>query len=183
MVFLDESGFSLLPSLPKTWALRGDTPVLRHRMCWPKLSAIAAACPNPHVWLHQVRGPVTSREVIRFVRYLLRVCPKRLMLFWDGLGAHWSRRTRKALGRLRDRLTLHRLPPYAPEMNPVEGLYAHLKGHLLRGYCPPDLPTLQRFLRRAVRNVQSRPRLIRSFFHRTPLSLFNSTSTYLCSSL
>jgi transposase len=116
------------------------------------------------------RGPVTSREVICFVRYLLQVCPKPLMLFWDALGAHWSRRTRKALGRLRNRLTLHRLPAYAPQINPIEGLYAHLKGHLLRAYCPPDLPTLQRFLRRAVRNVQSRARLIRPFFHRPPLS-------------
>ena len=170
MAFLDESGFSLLPTMPKTWAPRGETPILRHRMSWPKLSVIAAVSPNPHIWLHQVRGSVKSAEVIRFVRYLLRVCRRPLMLFCDGLGAHWSRRTRTALARYGNRLSVHRLPPYAPELNPAEGLYAHLKGHALRGYAAPDLTALQSALRGAVRKAQHRPALIRSFFHRTPLS-------------
>lgn len=62
---VDESGFSLIPTLPKTWAPRGQTPVLRHQMSWPKLSAIGAVAPNPHLWLHVVRGTVKSAQVVR----------------------------------------------------------------------------------------------------------------------
>jgi len=170
MVFLDESGFSLIPCLPKTWAPKGCTPVLKHRMSWPKLSTIAAVAPNPHVWLHQVRGTVKSADVVRFVRYLLRTTSRPIMLFWDGLGAHRSGQTRLALQAYRNRLSIHRLPAYAPELNPAEGLYAYLKGHALRGYCPPDSATQRRAIRRAVAHVRCRPTLIRSFFLRTPLS-------------
>ena len=170
LIFVDESGFSLIPTLPKTWAPRGQTPVLRHRMSWPKLSAIAALAPNPHVWVHLVRGTVRSPQVIRFVRHVLRVQPRPLMLFWDGLQPHRSKATRTALHPYTPRLRIYRLPAYAPELNPVEGLWAHLKSHALRGYCPPDVAALQRAVRRAVRRVRGRPALIRSFFHRSPLS-------------
>jgi len=97
MVFLDESGFSLIPCLPKTWAPKGCTPVLKHRMSWPKLSTIAAVAPNPHVWLHQVRGTVRSADVVRFLRYLLGTTSRPIMRFWEGLGAHRSGQTRLAL--------------------------------------------------------------------------------------
>jgi transposase len=170
MVFLDESGFSLIPLMPRTWAPRGQTPVLRHRMSWPKLSAIGAIAPNPHLWLRLIQGTVKSDDVVRFVRQLLRSCPRPIMLFLDGLGAHWSGRTREALGAYPGRLSVHRLPAYAPELNPAEGLYAQLKGHFLRGYCPPDLATLQNAIRRGVRHIRRHPNLIRACFHRTPLS-------------
>ena len=86
MVFLDESGFSLIPCSPKTWAPKGCTPVLKHRISWPKLSTIAAVAPNPHVWLHQVRGTVKSADVVRFLRYLLGTTSRPIMRFWEGLG-------------------------------------------------------------------------------------------------
>lgn len=170
MVFADESGFSLLPAMPKTWAPKGQTPVLRHRMSWPKLSAISAVAPNPHIWMNLVRGTVKSKQVIAFVRHLLRAYPGRIMLFWDGLGAHRSKRTLKALGAYRSRLSVHRLPPYAPELNPAEGIYAFLKHHYMRGYCPPDIGALMGKVRRGVRTIRRRPDLIKSFFRRTPLS-------------
>lgn len=170
MVFVDESGFSLIPAWPKTWAPKGCTPVLKHRMSWPKLATIAAVAPNPHVWLHQVRGTVKGTHVVSFVRYLLRTTSRPMMLFWDGLGAHRSARTRLALEAYGNRLSVHRLPAYAPELNPAEGLYAYLKGHALRGYCSPDSAAQQRAIRRAVAQVRCRPTLIRSFFLRTPLS-------------
>ena len=178
MVFADESGFSLLPAMPKTWAPRGQTPVLRHRMSWPKLSAIAAVAPNPHIWMRLVRGTVRSRQVVSFVRYLLRTYPGRIMLFWDGLGAHRSRYTREALRKRGVRLSVHRLPAYAPELNPTEGVFAYLKHHHMRGYCPPEIGALMRKVRQGVRAIRKRPDLIKSFFRRTPLSL-EITSTYL----
>jgi len=170
LVFVDESGFSLLPTACRTWSPRGQTPILHHCFNWPKLSAISAVTPNPHAYLHLVPGTIVSDEVIRFVRHLLRRIPTPLFLLWDGGNPHRSRRTRQALAVYRSRLRVFRLPAYAPELNPDEWLWAWLKQHALRGLCPPDLNVLRKSIRLAIRRLRRHPSVIRSFFHACPLS-------------
>ena len=169
-MFVDESGFSLLPTACRTWSPRGQTPILRHCFSWPKLSAISAVTPYPRAYLQVVRGAIASDQVIRFVRHLLRQIPTPLVLLWDGGPPHRSRRTRVALAAYRDRLHVHRLPAYAPELNPDEWLWAWLKQHALRGLCPPDLTVLRASIRNAMRRLRRRPEVIRSFFQAVPLS-------------
>ncbi len=170
LVFLDESGFSLLPTPCKTWAPRGQTPLLYHCFNWPKLSAISAVTPNPHAHLRLVRGTITRPYVIAFVRHLLRWIPGTIFLFWDGLNTHRSKKTRTALAQHHPRLRVYRLPAYAPELNPDEGLSAWMKQHALAGQCPPNLEVLEQAFRQALRRLRRRPQTIRSFFHRCPLS-------------
>jgi len=117
-----------------------------------------------------VRGTIRSGELIGFVRHLLRRLPGAIFLFWDGLNAHRSKKTRAALRQHTDRLRIYRLPAYAPELNPDEGLWAWMKQHALAGQCPPDLETLEHSIRLALRRLRRRPQIIRSFFHRCPLS-------------
>ena len=170
LVFVDESGFCLLPTACRTWSPGGQTPILRHCFNWPKLSAISAITPNPHAYLHWVPGSITSLQVIRFVRHLLRWIPTPLFLLWDGGNPHRSRLTREALATHRDPLRVYRLPAYAPELNPDEWLWAWLKQHALRGLCPPDLRVLCQTIRTALRRLRRRPDLIRPFFRACPLS-------------
>jgi transposase len=168
MIFADETGFSLQPPvMPHTWAVRGQTPFSRHRMRhWAKLSALVAVAPNPHVWVHLVRRAAVSADVIRFIQAILRSLPRRrVMLLWDGIGPHWSKRTRRALAVHRERLRVYRLPAYAPELNPVEGANGWTKGGL-RGLCPNDDQDLVVAIRRQVRRLRRRPHIIRSFFRR-----------------
>jgi transposase len=170
LVFLDESGFSLLPTPCKTWAPRGHTPILWHCFNWPKLSAVSAVTPNPRVSLRLVRGTIRSAELIVFVRHLLRRIPGVIFLFWDGLNTHRSKKTSAALLEYRSRLRIYRLPAYAPELNPDEGLWGWMKHHALAGQCPPNLETLEHSIRLALRRLRRRPSVIRSFFYRCPLS-------------
>jgi len=144
--------------------------VLWHCFDWPKLSAISAVTPNPHAYLGLVRGTIRSRELIAFVRWLLRRIPGMVFLFWDGLNTHRSKPTRAALREYRRRLRVYRLPAYAPELNPDEGLWGWMKHHALAGQCPPDLEQLIHSIRLALRRLRRRPEVIRSFFHRCPLS-------------
>jgi hypothetical protein len=97
LVFVDESGFSLLSTACRTWAQRGQTPIFRHRCNWPKLSAISAVTPNPHAYLHRVSATLASPQVIRFVEHRLLWISGLLFLFWNGPNPHRSRRTRQAL--------------------------------------------------------------------------------------
>jgi hypothetical protein len=56
LMFVDESGFSLVPPVRRTWARRGQTPVIRHQSSWPKLSAISGVTPEGRLLLQLVRG-------------------------------------------------------------------------------------------------------------------------------
>jgi len=135
------------------------------------LSAISAVTPRPSAYLRLVRGSITSPYVIEFVRRLLHWIPGPIFLFWDGLNTHRSKITRAALAQHRSRLHAYRLPAYAPELNPDEGLWAWMKQHALAGQCPPNLEGLQQSIRLALRRLRRRPHVIRSFFRRGPLSL------------
>jgi transposase len=120
--------------------------------------------PSLKVYLQLVQDTIKSPEVICFIRHLLNHIPGRILLFWDGNSPHKSKLTQTTLADLAPRLTVYRLPAYAPELNPDEGLWAFLKSHALRGYCPPDANALIAKVRQEVRKVRARPGLIRSFF-------------------
>jgi len=65
---------------------------------------------------------------------------------------------------------LARLPAYAPELNPVEYVWGHLKKHALANFCPKDFAQLGREARRALRRAQCRPTLVRASWHQAQLS-------------
>lgn len=100
--------------------------------------------------------------MIHFLRHLLRHVRGRIVLLWDGLAAHWSAATRQFI-QAHPRLTVYRLPPYCPDLNPDEWFWAHLKTkHLANGH-PNDLNELRRALRLAVVRIRRRPKVIASF--------------------
>ena len=83
---------------------------------------------SPRAFFATHLGAVRSREIVRFLKHLRRHIRGPVVLFWDGLHAHRSRETRAYLETQRFWLTVHRLPAYAPELNPVEGMWAWCKG-------------------------------------------------------
>ena len=64
---------------------------------------------------------------------------QRVVLLWDGLGAHWSHAMADWVGTQDAWLTVERLPAYAPELNPVEGLWATLKAVELANFAGDQL--------------------------------------------
>ena len=165
ILFVDESGFYPLPSVVRTYAPVGQTPVLRAWCTRDHLSAISAISPEGKVYFHSQDSAITSADVVAFLEHLLREVPGRMVLIWDGAPIHRSRVIRDFLANgAAQRLHLERLPAYAPELNPGEGLWQHLKGVELRNVCCFDIPHLRHELRDAVKRVRRRPHLITSFF-------------------
>ena len=113
---------------------------------------------------------VNSGVVISFVRVLRKQLGGPFILVWDGLQAHRSRLT---LGFLEEQEGIHvePLPPYAPELNPVEYAWSYLKMNPLANLAAPELDVLADSARRAARSVQRKPHLLRSFLTHSPLSL------------
>jgi transposase len=104
-------------------------------------------------------------DVVAFLAHLLREVPGRMVLIWDGAPIHRRHVIKEFLAHgAAPRLHLERLPAYAPELNPGEGLWQQLKGVELRHLCCFNLPHLRRELRDAVKRVRRKARLIQSFF-------------------
>ncbi|MGD9897195.1 MAG: transposase [Candidatus Methylacidiphilaceae bacterium] len=86
-----------------------------------------------------------------------------LLLIWDGLAAHRSAQVHAFLDSTQG-VVVERLPAYAPELNPVEYLWGHLKNHQLSHFAPETLAPLAAFGRRALRRIQKRPSIIAAFW-------------------
>ncbi|MGW6805823.1 IS630 family transposase, partial [Streptomyces sp. NPDC055039] len=131
IVFLDESGVSLLPQVRRTYAPRGRTPLLRHRLNWKRASMAAAlgyhstdADRGPRLCFPLKPGSYDTTALIQVLEQAkVFYAGDRVVLVRDGLSAHWSRMMRAWVAQ-QDWLTLERLPAYAPELNPVELLWS-----------------------------------------------------------
>jgi hypothetical protein len=140
MAFFDESGSSLIPPVRRTWSVRGHTPILRHRMAWQRESMAAAFGYRPdgtkaRLCFHLQPDSYDTDSLIGVLEQLAGFYTgHRVVLIWDGLSAHWSHKLRAHLDAEREWLTVERLPAYAPELNPVQGLWANLNGAELANF-------------------------------------------------
>ena len=145
LVLIDESGFFLNPLVRRTWAPRGQTPILRswgrHR---DKVSVVAAISLSPErkrlgLYFHaDPRHYIIAETMVSFLRAVLKRLRGRVIVVWDGGSSHKGPLIRELLSRY-PRLHLERLPAYAPELNPVEQLWSHLKHGRLANFVPRNL--------------------------------------------
>jgi transposase len=165
ILFLDESGLYPVPSVARTYAPSGQTPILREGCTRDHLSAIRAISPEGKRYFHSQDHPINADDVVRFLEHLRREVAGRMVLIWDGAPIHRGHALTDCLAAgAAQRLHLERLPAYAPELNPGEGLWQQLKGVERRHLCGFNIPHLRREWRDAVTRVRRRPRLITSFF-------------------
>lgn len=165
LLFIDESGLYPLPSVVRTYAPVGQTPSLRAWCTRDHLSAISAISPEGKLYFPSQDRALDSADVVAFLEHLLREVPGRLVIIWDGAPIHRSHVIKAFLANgAAPRLHLERLPAYAPELNPGEGLWQPLKGVELRNLCCSNIPHLTHELRDAVKRVCRKARLIKASF-------------------
>jgi transposase len=165
ILFIDESGFYPLPSVVRTYAPVGQTPIVREWWTRDHLSAISAISPEGKLYFRSQDCALNSDDVVGFLEHLLREVPGQMVIIWDGAPIHRSHTIREFLTNgASQRLHLERLPAYAPELNPGEGLWQQLKGVELRNVCCVDLPHLRGELRDAVKRVRRKPRILTGCF-------------------
>lgn len=162
LVFIDESGVSERPQRVRTWAPRGQTPVLQHHFNWKMLSA-AAGITWWNFYFRLYPGAIHAAEVIDFLGHLLRHLPGKLLVVWDGLPQHGARLVTEFIRAQQGRLAIERLPAYAPELNPVGYIWGYWKHHELPNFCPRDFRPAQLSGAGALRRMRQRPTLVHSF--------------------
>ena len=136
IVWVDETGFYLLPARVRSYAPRGQTPVLRVLLTRDHLSVIGAMTPDGRVLLHVQSQAYRSARVVRFLRHLLRRIPAKVLVIWDGSPIHRSRTIKAFLasgGAARSQL--ERLPGYATDLNTGAGIWQDLKRVERRNTC------------------------------------------------
>lgn len=170
IVFVDESGLSERPTRARTWAPRGQTPVLQYHFNWKQLSVIAGVSFR-RFYFRLFPGAIKSPQVIEFLDALGKQLRRPLLVLWDGLAAHRSALVREYLESLNGAIQVERLPAYAPELNPVEYLWAHLKHHELTHFCAADFAQLTTVARRRLASMQRRASLVRAFWKQAELPL------------
>ena len=141
ILFEDESGVSLLPSVRATWAPRGQTPVLRHHFAWKRLSIAGVLAYEPdgsdaHLVFQLRPGAYNDETLIDFLADVHEhEQHRRIILIWDGLPSHRSRRMLDWLADQRAWMRAERLPGYAPDLNPIEQVWGNVKSNELANLC------------------------------------------------
>lgn len=162
--FWDESGFRADTVHGKTWGVRGQTPVVRRPGQRQSFSAASAVNATGAFWFCTYKGALNAELFIELLQKMMHRRRKPIHLVLDSLPAHKKANVREYAASTNGRLTLHFLPGYAPDLNPDELVWSHvkrtgaarrplLKGEKLRDKVEEQLAKLQKL-----------PSLIRSFF-------------------
>jgi transposase len=163
VVWVDQSGFYLLPMAVRTWAPCGQTPILRVPLTHDHLAAISGITPDGRLFMQTQEHAYRSPDVVRFLRLLLRKIAGKPLIIWDGTPIHRGHPVKDFLrSGAATRLHLEQLPGYAPDLNPDEGIWNYLKRVELGNVCRRDLGELALALRRAKERLRHKRAVIQA---------------------
>jgi transposase len=165
LVFVDESGFYLLPGVVRTYAPEGQTPVLREKLTRDHLSVMAGMTPEGKLYTLARQESLNGLHSIEFLLHLGHVAGTRLLVIWDGSPIHRRTEVKEFVAETRGQVWLEALPGYAPDLNPWdEGGWHHLKDVEMRNLVCRDLEELHQEFHLAVGRLRQKPHLVQSFF-------------------
>jgi transposase len=161
IVFCDQSGFYLLPMVVRTYAPVGKTPILHEHLTRDHLSAMSGITLEGKLYMIEQDRAFKGEDVVRFLKHLLRQIPGKLLVIWDGSPIHRSRVVKHFLkSGAASRVQLEQLPGYAPDLNPDEGIWKHLKCVELKNLCCQSLAELRVELRKAKERLRHKKHVI-----------------------
>jgi len=173
--FLDESGISLRPTVRRTWAPKGQTPIIESgAVRWERRSVIGVItctpkAQKPKLYLRIFKEKIGSKEIIQYLKELKRHIKGRLILLWDRLPAHRSKEMQEFLKYQKKWLSIEYFPAYAPELNPLEYLYSTGKQKDLANLYADILSEIDKAIRRYKYRLRKRPDLLIGFLKASSL--------------
>jgi transposase len=172
LIFVDESGFYLLPSVVKTYAPRGHTPILEAWQTHDHLSVMGALTPEGKVYSLIRAESLNGLHTIAFLVHLIRQVGDRLLVIWDNSPIHRRAEVKAFLAQpAYKHILVEAFPSYAPDLNPVEWLWQHVKDVELSNLTCLDLEQLHMELHLALGRTRQRTELLHSFFEAAGLNL------------
>ena len=178
MLLMDESGLLMAPLVRRSWALRGQPPVLKQKARHREKVSVAAA-----LWLTPsrdrlglafqtlVNGYFNNEAVADFLEAALQGLDEPIIVIWDGGTMHKGHPIKKLVAESGGRLDLEPLPAHAPELMPVEQLWTWLKYSRLCNFAPEDAYQLNEVVIRELDAIREDQVRLRNFFQASDLPL------------
>jgi transposase len=172
VVFVDESGFYLLPGVVKTYGPKGQTPVTDEWQTHDHLSIMGGLTPEGQVYTLVRQESLTGLESIAFLEHLGRQIKGPTLVIWDGSPIHRRAAVKEYIESIgAEGLQVEALPAYAPDLNPVEWLWQQVKHQEMPNLACHDLEELHEEFHLAIGRIRGKPYLIPSFFEGAALAL------------
>jgi transposase len=168
--FWDESGFRADAVQGRTWGVKGRTPVVERPGQRQTISAASAVNAKGGFWYCTYQGGLTAELFVRLLRTMMRHRSKPVHLVVDGLPSHKTKLVKDYVQSTEGRLTLHFLPGYAPDLNPDELVWSHMKRTGVARAPLRKGERLQDKVEAQLAGIKKAPRLIRSFFQAPSVS-------------
>jgi Transposase and inactivated derivatives len=162
--FLDEAGFQSDPPLARTYGLKGKTPVVVTSGQRQSLNVISAVNARGEFWAATYTGKLDAEAFVEFLRNFMDGRRGKVFLVVDGHPAHHANLVKAYLKNLQGRLELHFLPPYAPDLNPDEFVWSHMKKNGLSKKPLKQNESLRERVENDLIAIQQNRSLVRSFF-------------------
>jgi len=176
IVFADECGVLMSPNVRRSWAPKGKTPILEQKTrSRTKISIMGAIATTPSfrkvsfIFRLLAGKNFGARECLAFLKQLLANLRGKVILIWDRLLAHRAVIITRFLKKQR-RLTIELLPPYAPDLNPVESVWSHLKMNKMANFCPKDQGELKIKAKASVCSIRNEKDILKNLLKHVPLN-------------
>jgi transposase len=170
LVFLDESGFMLTPTVRRTLAPRGCTPILKSWDRHDRISAISAVTVSPkrrrlglYFSLLPDDANAHGEDTVAFLRQLRRHIPGPMTILWDRGNIHDRSKVVRGYLAGHPEIVTEKLPSYAPETNPDESVWQHTKHGRLANFTPEDTAELRSVLIEEFDRIHHKPELLSAF--------------------
>ena len=165
VLWLDELGVRSDAAAGRSWAPIGQTPVIKRTGKRFRVNMISAVSNQGLLRFRLFVGSFTGAVFIDFLRRLLRdVAGRRVHLIVDGHPVHRAKLVSTWIGRHAERIQLHFLPGYSPELNPVELLNHDVKANAAGRRRPRSASELRNELHEYLRRRQRQPEVLVRFF-------------------
>jgi transposase len=163
LYFADESGMRSDYHTGTTWAPCGETPVVSVTGSRFSFNMISAVSPRGEFRFMLHEGSVTATVFREFLSRLMIGATKPVFVVVDGHPIHKAKLVQEYVASLDGQLKLFFLPPYSPQLNPDEQVWAHVKRQVAKRFVQ-NKEEMKRLAIGALRRIQKLPELVKSFF-------------------
>lgn len=165
VLFLDEAQVRADAPIGTTWSEQGVRPVVRVTGKRPRINIVSAVSWTGDLLFHTYNGSFNAALFTEFLRVLVEWAKgRRLVLVLDGLRVHFAKAVVEAVKAAGWDIRFVQLPAYAPQLNPDEHVWSHLKGHRMKRYPLAADETLADVVKAEMSDIARCPELVRSFF-------------------
>jgi transposase len=162
LLFADEASFAQWGSLGYTWALRGEQPVVKttgKRKGYKVMGMVAYF--SGRLFFEGGTGRLNATRYCTFLARILAQTTQPMVLFQDGASYHTAAETMRFVAEHADRLTVHQLPSYSPDDNPIEHLWRNVKRATTHNRYFPTFEALVEAVDTALTTFQNDPAAVR----------------------